>query len=43
MIAKDTNVMPMAKDPVLPTNIFPLELKKASNSHTIIGAYNRIA
>jgi len=43
IIEKAASVIPIEKDPVLPTNILPLKLKKASNNHTAIGAYNRIA
>ena len=43
IIAKAARVIPIAKDPVLPTKILPRKLKKASKSHTINGTYNRIA
>ena len=43
IIANAANVIPMAKDPVLPTKILPRKLKKAKKSHTINGTYNRIA
>lgn len=42
MTANAAKVIPMEKDPVLPTKIFPRELKKASESHTISGANKRI-
>lgn len=40
--AKAAKVIPMAKDPVLPTNILPWRLKKASKSHTTSGTHNKI-
>ncbi len=43
IIANAANVIPMAKDPVLPTKILPRKLKKVSISHTINGMYNKIA
>jgi len=42
VIAKAANVIPIAKDPVLPTKILPWKLKKASKSHAINGTYNKI-
>jgi hypothetical protein len=43
MTANDAKVIPIAKDPVLPTKIFPRKLKNASKNQKINGTYNRIA
>jgi hypothetical protein len=43
IIANDAKVIPMAKDPVLPTKIFPRKLKNASKNQKINGTYNKIA
>jgi hypothetical protein len=43
IIANAANVIPIAKDPVLPTKILPRKLKKTSMSHTINGTYRSIA
>ena len=43
IMANAANVIPMAKDPVLPTKISPRKLRQASKSHTINGTYNSIA
>jgi len=43
IIVKAARVIPMAKDPVLPTKILPRKLKKASISQTINGQSRRIA
>jgi len=41
--AKPARVIPMAKDPVLPTKILPPKFRTARKSHAAKGPYRRIA
>jgi hypothetical protein len=43
IIANAAKVIPIEKDPVLPTNILPLKFRKASTSQTANGPYNMTA
>jgi hypothetical protein len=42
IIAKAASVIPIAKEPVFPTKIFPLKLKYAIRMYTANGIYNKI-
>ena len=43
MIANAANVIPIEKEPVLPTKILPSKLREARISQTINGIYSKIA
>ena len=43
MIAKEAKVIPIAKEPELPTKILPRKFIAPSKSHTIKGAMSKLA